>query len=501
MTTTNSNFRLKNALQFADASTQTTAWAGSTSTLVAGTWTVTLSPTGDLNTPLNLIFPKGAKISNTVTNFLKISNNVIIDNTLTVQGVVIAQNGVQLTNNAQLINTVTNQLEVYVDVAGLENFIFRANGDFAFPSGAYIASTASNKLDIHADEIYVLASGQTAETFRLTPGNSSLNTNQFIISDEGANTEQVNITNSVVNFTPPVNAAAGLTIGDASPGITFTLDGSIQTTAWLGYTRVVASATTTTNTSSGIILISDNGGRPAYYNTTASTWQYVGTDVTVYTPSGGFNPTSISGCILWADLTSVSLGTSTWTDMSGAGNHGTIYGSPTLASTSGNGATAISTALSGGQSDYVSWIGKSILTSDYTCFTVTRYSGSHKERIWTGSNMGGGTSGWFTGHHSSKAGVGYANGWVNTPTDYYGTNWVISVQSPYYYEANGNASTLGTSGTSYYTTDFTCNGKQDGESSDFQTVEVIVYNNTIGSTDRTNVLNYLAAKYGITLGV
>jgi hypothetical protein len=240
----------------------------------------------------------------------------------------------------------------------------------------------------------------------------------------------------------------------------------------------------------------------AYWDNKNALWKYVSnnTAVTVLMPPA-FSPTDIGGCVLWCDLTSVSLGTSTWSDKSGNGNDGSIGGSPTLASTSGNGASAITTALSGGTSDYVSWIGKSLLPSDYTCFTVARYSGATKERIWGGSNQGGGSSGWFTGHHSSKAGVGYANGWVGpSGTDFYGTNWVISVQSPYYYQANGNASTLGTGGTTYITTDFGCNYKTD-EASNFQTVECIIYNSTLGGTNRSTVLNYLATKYGITLGV
>jgi len=376
------------------------------------------------------------------------------------------KNALQLSSGALISNTVTDR----VSMSGTLDVNTASIFDIKFPSNGSIQSLYEGGIQIDTG-----TDGATSHSWTFNPTGTTNFPHYEFPADDGAEDQYLS-----------TDGAGHLTW--VSPTV--------------NYTRVAASATTTTNTSTGLILISDNGGRAAYYNTTASTWKYVGTDVTVYTPTVPFAPTDISGCVLWCDITSVSLGTNTWTDMSGSGNHGSINGSPTLASTSGNGATAITTALSGGQSDYVSWIGKSLLPSSYTCFTVSRYSGSHKERIWTGSNMGGGSSGWFSGHHGNKAGVGYANGWVGpSGTDFYGTNWTISVQSPYYYQANGNASTLGTGGTTYITTDFTCNGKQDGESSDFQTVECIIYNSTLGSTDRTTVLNYLATKYGITLGV
>ena len=61
-----------------------------------------------------------------------------------------------------------------------------------------------------------------------------------------------------------------------------------------GFQFVTSASTTATSTSSGIILITTNGGRPAYYNTTASEWRYVATEAVVYTPPA-------SGDAYWAD--------------------------------------------------------------------------------------------------------------------------------------------------------------------------------------------------------
>ena len=119
---------------------------------------------------------------------------------------------------------------------------FGNDGSLSLPNQVVLNSTSTKFLDIQANEIQMNADGQSTYTFRLTPGNSQLNTNQFQIFDEGANTEQLNITNSSATFTPPVVANAGLTIGNGSPGLTFG-DSTVQTTAWTGSANIFTATT------------------------------------------------------------------------------------------------------------------------------------------------------------------------------------------------------------------------------------------------------------------
>ena len=117
----------------------------------------------------------------------------------------------------------TNTGTVTINSAGLVT-TFDNTGGILMANQVRLANTSTKFLDILANEIQMNADGQTIYTLRLTPGNSQLNTGQFQIFDEGANTEQLNITNSAATFTPPVVANGGLTVGNGS---TLTLqDGS-----------------------------------------------------------------------------------------------------------------------------------------------------------------------------------------------------------------------------------------------------------------------------------
>ena len=167
-----------------------------------------------------------------------------------------------------------------------------------FINSATISNTATNFMELGADELTLIAGGQSVPGLRITPGNSSLNTDQFIISDQGANTEQLNLTNSAATFTPPIVANAGLTIGNGSPGLTFG-DATVQTTAYtgLGGNGVLkeSRAQISTATTSTIVLVTDSGSdsaagiadnMPAYYDSSSTQWLYVYNNAPVSSPSG-----------------------------------------------------------------------------------------------------------------------------------------------------------------------------------------------------------------------
>ena len=158
----------------------------------------------------------------------------------------------------------------------------------------------------------------------------------------------------------------------AQPGLQFP-DNTVQTTAYTGgvvISSIPAINTTATSSSTGIIAISDNGNRLAYYNSTASNWLYIGTDKSVYTPPLTSPP--VTGYIAWYDASSVNLSGSSWNDKSGNGNNAIIYGSPTLQSGTGNGATATFNALSSNNhsTDAVLFPAELINNSHYFLFFV-----------------------------------------------------------------------------------------------------------------------------------
>lgn len=280
-------------------------------------------------------------------------------------------------------------------------------------------------------------------------------------------------------------------------------DLSTQTTAWTGavtFPSIASSATTATSTSNQIVLIADNGQRPAYYSTTASQYLYVGTDKPVYTPPSNSPP--LTDYIAWYDASSVNLGSSLWTDKSINGNNATIYGSPTLQSGTGNGATATFNALSSNDhtTDAVLFPGELIDNSHYTLFTLSRWNGSNKG--WIVGDEGPGSNEEFSsGHRDANSGVAYHNGFVNAYGNWFGDNWVISADSNNFYRPNGSTAKQGTGGSSGGINHFGINyrGIQGYAPSDWQTAEVIIYDRVLSGTEIAATETYLATKYGITL--
>ena len=277
-------------------------------------------------------------------------------------------------------------------------------------------------------------------------------------------------------------------------------DLSTQTTAWTGavtFPSIASSATTATSTSNQIVLIADNGQRPAYYSTTASQYLYVGTNKAVITPPGPPAP-PVTDYIAWYDSSSFSLGTSQWLDLSANGHHATINGSPTISANSGNGATGDFNQLVGVASSDSIVFPEGILPNTYSLFTVSRYNGSNKARIYTSN--GGGTN-WLSGHWYSNTGVAYHNGFLFDPHDYgWGNNWIISADHNYFYRANGRTSDSGTGGGGGSTSLLSVSGPGQGEHSDWAVAECVVYNRNLNSTEISMMETYLATKYGITLG-
>lgn len=279
-------------------------------------------------------------------------------------------------------------------------------------------------------------------------------------------------------------------------------DLTVQTTAWTGtsiatFLSVTAADTTTTNTATGIVLITDNGNHVAYYNSTVSTWLYVSNDAVVYSAPTPPSSPPVTDYIAWYDMSSVDISGMTWNDLSGNGYHATLYGSPSIAAVSGGGATLISSALTGSTGESAQFPIAVAYGPTYSLFTVSRWNGANHQRIYTNAS----NPTWLSGHHGSGAGVAYHGGWVNTDTDWFGTDWVINADQNYFYRPNGSTAAQGTSGSG----DNPSGGGglginlKAGETSDWATVEVIAYDRTLTSGEIASVESYLADKYGITL--
>lgn len=113
----------------------------------------------------------------------------------------------------------------------------------------------------------------------------------------------------------------------------------------------------------------------------------------------------------------------TWYDLSGNGNNGTLNSITYSTNNGGVFTTAGSTS---------SWIdipSPNLTSSNYTIFAASRYSGSIRGRMVNGRN-----NNWLMGHWSETTENYYANGWVSSvDVGASDTNWRI-------YHATGNIS-------------------------------------------------------------
>ena len=142
---------------------------------------------------------------------------------------------------------------------------------------------------------------------------------------------------------------------------------------------------------------------------------------------------------------------------------------------------------------------RSVLPSTYTLFHICRWTGGSNARI-----LNGYTTNWLSGFWNNNTAVAYHNGWIGNsgggaPVSY-GTNFFISTDQNTLYRSNGVARSSGNQGTPSY--DRLCiNTGVNVELSNFQIMEVIVYNTSLSTSQMTQVEAYLSARYGITLGV
>ncbi|MFM8978450.1 MAG: beta strand repeat-containing protein, partial [Bacteroidota bacterium] len=223
------------------------------------------------------------------------------------------------------------------------------------------------------------------------------------------------------------------------------------------------------------------------------------------TTTSGFSPNNISGLYVRFRASDYNPSTKIWVDSSGnsrditpSSNSSTsrslnTSSPPALVTTTiGNGSTKSFAAVSGGQASWIRF-GNPTKNGNYTVFTLARYSGAAKGRIFTGS---GGNH--LLGFWDGRRGVAHYDGWLG-PSSSVGTqtDWLMSTGWPQNYRGNGS-SRIASGGDSnvYEICTNTCNF--GGEWTDYQIADFIFYDRTLTSDERLQVEDYLADLYGIS---
>jgi uncharacterized repeat protein (TIGR02543 family) len=204
------------------------------------------------------------------------------------------------------------------------------------------------------------------------------------------------------------------------------------------------------------------------------------------------NPTSLQPYMRF-EASNYDTSTRTWFDSSGNSRHTSlITGNPTLTTTGSNayGSNKNFSVVAGSSTTKINF--NNVQLTDYTLFNVARYGGSTKARI-VQANDNYGLYGFWTG----KSGVAWHNGWVTqNSTSLHGDNWVLSTDYYATYRSNGTVRpTINNGETGLRPIGINVNGS---EPSDFQIVEVIVYDRQLSLEEIQRVEDYLASTYGLT---
>jgi hypothetical protein len=184
----------------------------------------------------------------------------------------------------------------------------------------------------------------------------------------------------------------------------------------------------------------------------------------------------------------------TWTDLSGRGNNGTLVNGVVFSNSNGG------IFDFDGTDDYIS-IPINLTNTTYTIIGIARYKGTDNERVIS-SNSGNWLMGWWGGQTNKY----YAEGWVsNSGGDTAETNWIcyaatgnqsgdswqlyrngVSIVGPNANGVNGpNGIRLGSSGV------------YSAETSACQVSYVLAYNRVLTAAEITQNFNATRGRFGI----
>ena len=181
-----------------------------------------------------------------------------------------------------------------------------------------------------------------------------------------------------------------------------------------------------------------------------------------------------------------------WYDTSGSGRNvpaGNIGGSPTLvtATANTNGSQKTFPVVQGTTSTYIRFGNPSFSTGNWTFFTMARYTGGSRGRIFDAEGQN-----WLDGFYSGTSGVAHHNSWIASGNRH-GDNWVLSASYRNTYRSNGV--TRGTSGGDANFYPMAVNYVR--EQSDYQIAEVLIFNRELSPNEVSQVEDYLAKRYGL----
>jgi hypothetical protein len=188
------------------------------------------------------------------------------------------------------------------------------------------------------------------------------------------------------------------------------------------------------------------------------------------------------GLIARYNAESFDVATQTWSDIVGSYDANVVRGTIGVKTSSVGGDTVVY----GSSADGIRFP-SGILPSTFTLFHITRYSSTTQERIITGYN-----NNWLDGHHGGDAGVAFHGGWLTDETDRYDQAWVLSASQNSLYRAEGN--TIGTSGGNASTA-LSVNHGSIAQYSDWEIIEIVVYNRHLTAEEYQSVEGWLAALY------
>lgn len=167
-----------------------------------------------------------------------------------------------------------------------------------------------------------------------------------------------------------------------------------------------------------------------------------------------------------------------------------IRGTPSTITFSGGsaGSTKSFTVVQGSTGDGIDLGNPRMGGSTFTWFSIARYAGNSKGRIFTSSN-----SNEFTGFWSGQSGVSYRdNTFITSSTGRNGDNWFVWMDQGYRIRSNGED--IQTRSDPYSLPPMCINCAD--ENSDWQVAEVIIFNSNLQSFG--GIEYYLGFKYGIT---
>lgn len=229
-----------------------------------------------------------------------------------------------------------------------------------------------------------------------------------------------------------------------------------------------------------------------------------------------FDPHSLGGLTVWLDASQLALADgaaiSPWPDLSGAGNHGTITGTPppTLRTNALNSKAVARFRPNEGMLRGNSGIGSSGLPAPYYNYTivyVTRTVGPTVGRAFSGLYP---WTNFLVGFHSSGMDTAYDGSGFLVPASAYGalpTAWKLYGMTGSNGGSGGtdvfysNGAALGSAGGGtglqdrYNLSGYDATGTM--ESCDFEVAELLIYNRPLADAERQQVEAYLRDKWGL----